>query len=214
MSGRPRLWTQGKPQESGPCVKKLPQTEGEELRVRTISGSSLQLRQVIWESQVPGDRSSDDWWVNVVSWTRVFWKVRIPARDWLQVHGSWVAEFQLWLEEAGPMQSHGRDLSPRWVTQGHPEHIWRPSLTCCNSFQRIIPASNFMHFQSFLPLKSFGGFALPWDEFSNYSALHIVSHDSSLLRPPLKHTRTCSHTCTQPFKKQPNYSLLWSKIPQ
>lgn len=71
-----------------------------------------------------------------------------------------------------------------------------------------------MHFQSFLPLKSFGGFALPWDEFSNYLALHIFSHDSSLLRPPLKHTRTCSHTCTQPFKKQPNCSLRWSKIPQ
>lgn len=77
ISGKSETLDTGPPQESGTGTKKLTQADREEFRVRTMSGFGLQPKHVI--CKVPGDTSGDEWWINMVSWTRARWKAVIPA---------------------------------------------------------------------------------------------------------------------------------------
>lgn len=113
--------------------------------------------------------------------------------------------------------AESQELSVRWLSQGYLEYTWRPSLMHCNSFQRSVPASNFIHFQFFLLLKSSMAFHCPKNNhqiilhpqfplITLLCAHHIETHTHTL-------KRVYTHTQTKICQNPPIISHLHSIMP-
>lgn len=120
--------------------------------VGTTWGSGLQSRQAIGQSKLSVGRT-DDWWINMCSKEG---QVKSSDSSRGLAAGTLGSGQQNLSYDWGRSRSHtaSRDLSARYVIQGHPEYIQRPRLTSCNTNQRSVPASDF---QSFLLLKQLQG---------------------------------------------------------